>query len=78
MSEPTYRIDLEHQPQWTIEPWQYIVWALGEEKILHTGWGKTSEQATTRAIDAIRSQDWKQEAASLYATETGELVERQL
>jgi len=74
MSEPTYRIELEHEPQWTQEPWHYYVWDIGAETLLHTGWGKTREQAMDRAQESIRSQNFKQVSSTVYATETGDLL----
>jgi len=76
MSEPTYRIELEHQPQWKSEPWQFTVRAQSDDSMVTMGWGSTKAKAIEHGREAIARMHRQEPSETVYATETGELMEQ--
>lgn len=73
MSEPSYRIDVEHDPGNDDLPFDAHIYRLSDNVRVATRWGVTSALATQRALEWIAAQNAdKQPSTTVYATETGE------
>jgi hypothetical protein len=75
MSEPTYRIVTDHDPQYTFEPWTAKVFALAEpDASISQFGGATEADALALAQAAISRMDNRQVGHEWFATEAGEIV----
>ena len=74
MSEPTYRIELEHQPQWAHEPWHVIVKRISDDTLVWVSDALTREDAVTLGQAAIVRMHRQRPSETVYATETGDLL----
>lgn len=73
MSEPSYRIEVIHDPSTPELPYDAAVYRLTDNARVATKWGTTREIATRRALDWIVNENSEREPnTTIYATETGE------
>ena len=73
--EPTYRIELKHDPHSETLPWDARIYLDGEALWLHTCYGATQDDALTAAQAWVRAeQSPRLPGRTVYATEDGDLV----
>jgi hypothetical protein len=74
VSDPTYRIDVEHVPGETM-PWRAHIVRLSDEAHVYTKVWETSQGAVERACAWIAEQTVAQPGFSLYVDDDGRPVE---
>lgn len=75
MSEPTYRVELEHHPHDEDWPWAASVIRVSDELPLFVRCGSTREDAFDRAQQAIRVMGQPQAPSSVYLSEDGDILD---
>jgi len=76
VSEPTYLIELRHDPHGGILSWDAIITRLSDNERVHTAWGTTREEATAKAQAWIRDESQpRREGSQVFAGEDGELLD---
>lgn len=75
MSEPTYRIDLEHDPAERTIPWTAAIVRIAGEEWERSFYGETRDDALAQAQEWARLKAQPAEPRqSVYLTEDGELA----
>ena len=77
MSEPTYRVELDHDPT-EIEPckWHARVFRITDDEQVHSTWGGTLEQAFDAAQEWCRASLADPEPSrTVYLTEDGDILD---
>lgn len=75
MSEPTYRIETEHDPSYSAIPWSAYIWRISDETKIGRGDGLTREAAledAQRIIAAKRAEQYAPQ--TFYADENGGVI----
>ena len=72
--EPSYRIDLEHDPTDRTLPWTAKIIRLADDTHVKSEWGSTRIEAFEHAQTWVRAKATKPErTTSLYVDEDGEI-----
>jgi hypothetical protein len=75
MSEPTYRIEVQHDPHLTHEPWTARIYRLSDDAWRQTAWGETKDAAILNARGWIALEDAPRAPVEhVYANESGDLL----
>lgn len=75
MSEPTYRIEIEHDAGTaTRYVYNWYVHRLSNDSLPASGYAVSREDAREQAIDAIKRLRAEQAPETLYVSEDGEIV----
>lgn len=75
MSEPTYRIELEHDAATPTEyKWNWFLYRVSDALLVANGYATTTDKASEQACEAITRLRDEQPSVTLYATEDGEIV----
>lgn len=74
MSEPTYRIDIEHRPAEPTFKWIGSVYRISDDHYLTSEIGVTEQEAVQAAFQWIKVQGEQREPYSLHADEEGRPV----
>lgn len=74
MSEPTFRIDVEHTPGDTFAEWRANVVRLADDYPCVVRLGDSEEEAVTAAQRWIAEQHRQKAPYSLYVSEAGEIL----
>ena len=70
--EPTYRIDLEHDPAELTLPWTARIFRLADDTHVKSAWGTTRVEAFENAQRWVRAKSTVPERASaVFVTEDG-------
>jgi len=76
VSDPTYRIDVEHDPSDRAFPWKARVWRISDDQIVAARVGDTAEQVTTLARETVYEMTHLQAAPfTVYVDDDGQPVE---
>jgi hypothetical protein len=73
--EPTYRVDLEHEPTEAMIPWTARITRLSDGEYLKAVYGSTRNEAFESAQSWIKAKSTPPErGATVYMTEDGEIA----
>jgi len=75
MSEPTYKILLEHQPQWEHSPYHVTVKRVSDDAFMWAADENTHQEALRAAVACIRRLGGLLPLETVYATEEGMLTD---
>lgn len=74
MSEPTYRVDLSHDPS-QIYPWRASIVRLADEQELRGLVADSREDAFALAVKYVHGLNQPQRPSSVYLSEDGDLLD---
>lgn len=75
MSDPTYRIDVEHKPANEHIKWVSKIIRLSDERLIEVCTGTTSDLALTAAQEWLAAENGKVAGFSLFVDDDGQRVE---
>ena len=73
MSEPTYRIELTHEPQYPSIPWSARIIRLSDGDHIRTENGQTREEAFDKAQHTVRAMQNPESPSVVFLTEDGDI-----
>ena len=73
MSEPTYRIELQHEPQYTQVPWSARIYRISDDEMIGRGDGSTRVEAFDAAQAQVRALRITEAPSTVYLTEDGDI-----
>lgn len=74
MSEPTYRVDLQHHPEQTF-PWVATVVRLADDFPMRTTVGSNREDAFDRAQAIVRAMSQPEAPSTVFLSEDGDIID---
>lgn len=76
MSDPTYRIDVEHDPHMPQSPWYVKIYSLADAAFARaTAHHRTTEEAQTWASEWVASETRRQNGFTFFTDDEGRPVE---